>query len=136
MALRTTMNLGGLTLTEVEERRIRRHLQALARRLSHHPEPTATIVIRPHPGQRQTQADVRVQLGPLGPHLVSHQSAQTPDRAVGLAISDIERQLERRHALQRGEPAFGVPSRRAKAMLVVAPPSSEAAEGESAEGAG
>jgi hypothetical protein len=112
MPLRTTLNLGDLTLTELEERRIRRQLEGLGRRLARHPQPSADIVLRPHPGQRQTRADMRVQLGSLGPHLVSHQLARTPDRAVRLAVDDIQRQLERRLAQQRGEPSYAVPSRR------------------------
>jgi hypothetical protein len=31
---------------------------------------------------------------------------------VRLAMADVERQLERQHAVQSGEPSFGVPSRR------------------------
>ena len=55
---------------------------------------------------------LRVQLGPLGPTLTSSQAASTPDRAAHLAIQAVERQLERLVAVQRGEPTYGVPSRR------------------------
>jgi hypothetical protein len=63
------------------------------------------------------EVDLRVQLGPLGAHLVSHQRAGTTAHAVRLAVEDVERQLERRHADQRGEASFGVPSRREPAAL-------------------
>jgi hypothetical protein len=44
--------------------------------------------------------------------LISHQSAETVDLSLGKAIHDVERQLERHHGKQRGQPSFGVPSRR------------------------
>jgi hypothetical protein len=61
--------------------------------------------------------DLRLELGPLGSHLISHQAAETADRAVRLAVEDVERQLERQLAVQRGEPSFGVPSRREPTSL-------------------
>jgi hypothetical protein len=64
------------------------------------------------PQAAQTGRADRVQLGPLGPTLASSQAAPTPDRAAHLAIQAIERQLERLVAGQRGEPSYGVPSRR------------------------
>ena len=116
----------GLTLTPDEQRRIEHQLEALERRLVHHPEPTVKLEIELHPDQRQLGADLRLQLGPLGPHLISHQSAETADRAVRLAVEDLERQLERRLARQRGEPTFGVPSRRLpKQLRPSQPPESE-----------
>jgi hypothetical protein len=56
--------------------------------------------------------------------------AETADRAVHLAVRDVERQLERRHATQRGEPTYGVPSRRLPAELrpANAAPSEEPSE--------
>jgi hypothetical protein len=62
--------------------------------------------------EREIVASLRVQLGPLGPTLASSQTAPTPDRAAHLAIRAIEHQLERLVAAQRGEPSYGVPSRR------------------------
>jgi hypothetical protein len=38
-------------------------------------------------------------------------------------VADVERQLERRLATQRGEPTYGVPSRREPAQLRPHPPS-------------
>jgi ribosome-associated translation inhibitor RaiA len=87
-------------------------MRGLERRLVHHPEPSATVTVVEHPMQRAFDVSLRVQLGPLGPTLISHQSAATVDLSLGKAIRDIERQLERHHGKQRGEPSFGVPSRR------------------------
>jgi ribosome-associated translation inhibitor RaiA len=122
MALETKVKLHGLTLTGAEERRVHKRLHALERRLIHRPEPTAELGLRPHGAQRQVQADLRLTLGPLGPRLVSHQTAETADHAVRLAIEDVERQLERRQARQRGEQTYGVPSRRLPAALRPHPP--------------
>jgi len=44
--------------------------------------------------------------------LISHQVDETLHRAARRAIADAERELERRLAKQRGEPSFGIPSRR------------------------
>jgi len=102
----------GFKLTPTAERHIYHQLDALERRIVHRPEPGAAVVLRRHGPQRQIEADLRLQLSPLGPHLVSHQAAETADRALRLAVEDIERQLERHRGRQEGEPAFGVPSRR------------------------
>jgi ribosome-associated translation inhibitor RaiA len=122
MTLETKLQLEGVALTEAEERRIIKRLQALERRLINRPEPLATLILRQHGAQRQVEANLRVRLGPLGPHLMSHQAAETADRAVRLAVEQVERQLERRQATQRGEPAYGVPSRRLPAALRPNPP--------------
>ncbi len=98
--------------SELELRRIDRKLTALGKRLRKFPEPKVHLLIEGHVQQRRSNAEFRLQLGPLGPSLISHQAAETADRAVGAAIEDIERQVERHHANQRGEASFGVPSRR------------------------
>jgi ribosome-associated translation inhibitor RaiA len=95
-----------------EERHIRHHLERLGQRLTHFPEPLASVHLKRHELQRQVEVDLRVELGPLGAHLISHQSAETAVHAVRLAVEDVERQLERRLAKQRGEHSYGVPSRR------------------------
>jgi ribosome-associated translation inhibitor RaiA len=139
MPLERIIRVSGLSLTEADERRIQHQLDGLERRLVHHPEPRAVLVFAGHENQRRVQVDLRVELGPLGGHLISHQQAETADRAVRLAIADVERQLERQHAAQRGEPSFGVPSRRLPAELrpspftrpaTVTPAEDEAAEKE------
>jgi hypothetical protein len=89
------------------------HVQSsLGRRLVHRPEPIAVLAFAGPNGQREIEASFRVQLGPLGPTLASSRAAPTPDRAAHLAIQAVERQLERQVAGQRGEPSYGVPSRR------------------------
>ena len=112
MALETTMKTVGLALSEAERRRVEHQLGALERRLINHPDPKAGLVLTKHSSQRQIEAELSVQVGPLGHHLISHQGADTVEHAVRLAVKDVERQLERRLAAQRGDPTFGVPSRR------------------------
>ncbi len=112
MTLEAKLDVHGFTLTDEEERRIRHQLGSLERRLSQRPEPTARLALERHVARRQVEVDLRVELGPLGPTLISHQLAEMPDHAVRLAVEDVERQLERHVASQRGESTFGVPSRR------------------------
>jgi hypothetical protein len=131
MTLEIKVQSHGLALDEADERRVRELLEGLGRRLAHRPEPTAVLVLTPRGRQRQIQADLRIQLGPLGPTLVSHQAAETTEHSVRLAVADIERQLERRTATQRGEPTYGVPSRRLPAELRPHPPG-HSSSGESA----
>lgn len=130
MALTITMNTADVALSDAERRHITQQLRALERRLVHHPDPSAALVFTSHLARRQVAVALRVQLGPLGSHLVSHQAAETADHAVRVAVEDIERQLERHHAMQRGEPAFGVPSRREPAQLRPHPPSPPGAPAE------
>jgi ribosome-associated translation inhibitor RaiA len=112
MALATTLSTQGIELTTEERSRIDRHLESIEQRLAHRPSPTAALVLKQNAGARLIEASLRVQVGPLGLHLISQQSAETAARAVKLAVDDVERQLERRNAQQRGEATFGVPSRR------------------------
>jgi hypothetical protein len=122
MTLLVRLDTDGIALSELDRWRIRRRMRALERRLVHHPDPLATLVLRPSAGGREVQADLRVRLGPLGRHLVAHRTAEAPAHAVRLATEDVARQLERQHAVQRGEPTFGVPSRRLPAHLRPHPP--------------
>ena len=112
MALGITLETHDCAIGPDEEGHIRHHLEKLGQRLTHFPEPIATVVLKRHVLQRQIEAALRVELGPLGEHLVSHQAAETATHAVRLAVEDVERQLERRLAKQRGEHTYGVPSRR------------------------
>jgi len=112
MALRMIVERGSVNLDEHEERRIERHLQALSERLAPRSDPQGVLVLSWHPAQRRVQADLRLRLGPLGPHLVCHRVADTADQAVRLAVEGVERQLERQNSRQRGEPRSGVPGRR------------------------
>lgn len=112
MTLTITLERHGVALTTAQEQRVHRHLTALGRRLTHRPEPIAVLSFVGPNGKREFQASLRIQLGPLGPTLTSSQAAPTPDRAARMAIQAVERQLERLVAGQRGEPSYGVPSRR------------------------
>lgn len=112
MSFTIRLDRGNVALTAAEEDKLLRKLDGLEQRLQHHPAPSAVIALEQHALTRQVDVDLRVQLSPLGSHLVSRQSADTIDHALRLAIKEIERQLERNHGKQRGEPSFGVPSRR------------------------
>ena len=112
MPLTTRIETHDLTLSPTDERRIEHRLEVLARRLAKRPAPTAVLTLTYLEDRRVVEADLRVQLGPLGAHLVAHEAAATPDHAARLAVEQVERQLERQVAAQRGEPAYGVPSRR------------------------
>jgi len=112
VALTKKVETRNMVLSIVGERRIEHQLQRLEQRLTHYPEPTATVVLTSHAAQRLTQVDLRVQLGPAGPHLISHQAAETADHAIALAIDDVLRQQERHRSALLHEPSYGVPSRR------------------------
>ena len=112
MTLTISLERHGVPLNAAQEQRVHRHLTALGRRLEHRPDPIAVLSFSGPNGQREIEASLRVQLGPLGPTLTSTQAAPTPDQAAHLAIQAVERQLERLVAGQRGEPSYGVPSRR------------------------
>lgn len=112
MALTMTMKRHGVPLDSIQEQRVQHHLTALERRLLHRPDPIAVLSFSACDRHHEVVASLRLQLGPLGPTLTSEQTSQTPDRAAHLAIQAVERQLERLLAGQRGEPSYGVPSRR------------------------
>ena len=112
MPLNIRVESRGFDLTPMEEQRIERTLRALERRLGKRPDASALLVLAHFPSRRAVEADLRVQLGPLGEHLIARETAETADHATRRAIEEIERQLERTVARQRGEPSFGVPSRR------------------------
>jgi ribosome-associated translation inhibitor RaiA len=112
MALQTQIHRGNLTLTAVEEERMQRQWRKLERHLTHYPAALAEVTLRAQTEQRLVHVDLRVRLGPLGAHLISHQQARTVGQALNLAVDDVTRQLERRRAQQSGEASFGVPSRR------------------------
>jgi ribosome-associated translation inhibitor RaiA len=112
MALNSRVETRGFVMNEREQRAVARHLASLADRLVHRPEPKVVLVLEKEADQRRATADLRLQLGPLGAHLVSHNDGPTPVAALKRALDDVGRQLERLTARQRGEPAFGVASRR------------------------
>jgi ribosome-associated translation inhibitor RaiA len=112
MTLQRTIETRRCALNAAEQGRIDRQLGILERRLVNYAEPVATLILEEHEAQRRVTADLRLELGHRAATLISHQSAETADVAVRLAVDDIARQLERRLAKQRGQPTYGVPSRR------------------------
>lgn len=98
MGLTTILSTGTVPLTEIDRRRITRQMRKLEQRLVHHPSPIVSLALSRHPQRRQVDVSLRVQVGPLGLHLVSHQHSRIATHAVRLAIEDVERQLERLHA--------------------------------------
>ena len=112
MALNTEYRMRGLTLSQLEEERIQRQVKSLERRIEQFPDPRLEIAFDEQRSPRLVKVDVRLALGPLGGHLVSHQEGPSADTASKAAFSDLKRQLERRLANQRGEASYGVPSRR------------------------
>jgi ribosome-associated translation inhibitor RaiA len=112
MTLTVNISSQGMQLSPEVERRTERLVHQLDRRLIHFSEPNAILRLRQQEAQRLISVDLRVDLGSRADSLISHQSADTADHAVRRAVEDVERQLERRLAVQRGEPTFGVPSRR------------------------
>jgi ribosome-associated translation inhibitor RaiA len=91
-----------VTLSARQERRIERHLHHLERRLEHQPEPVVTMILSRQGPERYVIADLRVQLGHLGEHLVSHERGETADGAARLAVEDVERQIERIQGVRGG----------------------------------
>jgi hypothetical protein len=102
----------GVTLTSLEEERIQRQMRSLEKRVEKFPDPRVELAIEDQASPRGVRVDLRLALGPLGGHLISHQEGLGADVAVKAAVDDVKRQLERRLSSQRGESSFGVPSRR------------------------
>jgi hypothetical protein len=86
MVLQAIIRTSGLSLSGSDQSRIHHQLDVLERRLAHHPDPKAWLTLTRHRDQRQIEVDMRVELGPLASHLVSHQAAETVDHAVRLAV--------------------------------------------------
>ena len=128
MALTVQMTVNGTTLNALEERRIQRRLDHLSRRLRDWPDPVVLLNLNWHADARQAEARLRLRFGHLGPHLISVRTAETADKAVRLAAAGMVRQLEREAANRRGQPTFGVPSRRGAALGVHQPASDWAEE--------
>jgi ribosome-associated translation inhibitor RaiA len=130
MPMEVQLHHRGVSLTPLEEERIQRHLASLERRVAKFPDPRLELAIENQSAPRGVGVDLRLALGPLGGHLVSHQEGPAADVAVKAAVDDVKRQLERRLANQRGESTYGVPSRRLPADLRPNPPVSENGEPE------
>jgi ribosome-associated translation inhibitor RaiA len=112
MAVELKVHRRHLTLSAREEQRLQRRVRKLERHPAHSPAALAKVTLTAQATQRLIHVDLRVRLGPLGTHLVSHQQPETVDQALERAMDDVARQLERQRAQQRGEASSGVPSRR------------------------
>jgi len=112
MPMAVELHKRGISLTPLEEARIQRHMKSLEKRVEKFPDPRLELAIEDQAAPRGVRVDLRLALGPLGGHLVSHQEGQGADVAVKAAVNDVKRQLERRLSNQRGESSYGVPSRR------------------------
>lgn len=128
MAINIVLHHRNLELSPEVENRIRHQMETLGRRVASFPDPLADLRLEHHDLQRRVTADLTLQLGPNARHIVSHQAAETVDRAALLAIDDVERQLERQLASMRNEHTFGVPSRREPEALRPNPPGQKGRE--------
>lgn len=125
MALQIELHHRHCPLSPDQEERITRQLEALGSRMEHVSEPVADMRLEYYDQQRRVTADLRLQMGPGGHHLISHQAAETADRAAFLAVKDVERQMERELSAMRGEHTYGVPSRRLPEEMRPNPPGDE-----------
>ncbi len=108
-----TVQIRGFQLSDLEARRIERRLRRIYDRLADaESQPRIDLTIEWHPLQRRAKSHLVVREGHLGRQLVASASAGTADQAVRFAAERVERQLARRVAVDRGQPSYGVPSRR------------------------
>jgi hypothetical protein len=98
MTFKLRLKIDGLTLNDLEVRRIQRHLRRLDDRLTTWADPHVTVSIVPRPAPPGVTVRIRVQSGHLGDHLIGSESSDTADQAVHGALAQILRQLERQHA--------------------------------------
>lgn len=108
----TIVNRSG-ELTDVEQKRIERSLESIAKRLTNFTNPAVDVTLSPSKQVAgSVDAAVRVVLGVRDTTLRSTETSRTADHAVKLACDDIKKQLEKAVAELRGEDTFGSPSRR------------------------
>ena len=111
MALTIDLHTRGRHIKPEQERNIRRDLARLEPRLVNLPAPVMIAKLSELKVAGQYEANLRLDLGArMGELFAEHQG--DPVSAMRAAVEEIARQLERRLANQRGEPAYGVPSRR------------------------
>ncbi len=99
-------------LSEVEQKRIDRSLDSLAKRLEKFSNPEIDLTIEKAKLAGSIDATVKVVLGVRDTTLRSTETSRTADHAVKLACDDIKKQLERTVADLRGADSYGTPSRR------------------------
>lgn len=107
----TIVNRAG-DLSEVEQKRIDRSLDAIAKRLTSFANPEIDLTLTSGQQNGSVNATVRVVLGVRDSILRSTETSRTADNAVKLACDDIKKQLEKTVADLRGTDSYGTPSRR------------------------
>ncbi|MEZ4531241.1 MAG: HPF/RaiA family ribosome-associated protein [Thermomicrobiales bacterium] len=107
----TIVNRAG-ALSDVEQKRIDRSLEGIAKRLASFTNPSIDVTISPSKQPASVDASMRVVLGVRDTVLRSSETSRTADHAVKLACDDIKRQLEKTMADLRGADTYGTPSRR------------------------
>jgi len=112
MPLTTRITCQNVELSPSEDAYARRLFSSLDRRLQRFPDPLLEATISPSGAPLQYDVDLRLRLEPHGRHLISHETAETVNLAMKLAVHEVKRQVIRQVAKQSGEPSFGVPSRR------------------------
>ncbi len=99
-------------LSEVEQKRIDRTLESLAKRLTNFNNPQIDLTIEKAQQAGSVDATLKVVLGVRDTILRSTETSRPADHAVKLASDDIKKQLERTVSELRGEDTYGTPSRR------------------------
>lgn len=88
------LQVRGLTLNDLEVRRIERQIRRLARRLDNQrSQPSFDLRLIQHANRPEVEAQLRLQEEHLGPRHAADATASTADKSVRLAVSRIERQL-------------------------------------------
>jgi ribosome-associated translation inhibitor RaiA len=112
MAVSPTITNRADELTDIEQKRIDRSLESLAKRLEKFTNPRIDLVLEKAKLAGSVDAALTVVLGVRDTTLRSTETSRTADHAVKLACDDIKKQLERTVAELRGTDSYGTPSRR------------------------
>ena len=107
----TIVNRAG-ELTDVEQKRIDRSLDAIGKRLANFNNPSIELTLGKATQAGSIDATMRVVLGVRDMTLRSTETSRSSDHAVKLACDDIKKQLEKAVAELRGTDTYGTPSRR------------------------
>lgn len=112
MAVSPTITNRSGELTDVEQKRIDRSLEALAKRLEKFNNPRIELALEKATQPGSIDATLKVMLGVRDTTLRSTETSRTADHAVKLACDDVKKQLERTMSDLRGTDSYGTPSRR------------------------
>lgn len=107
----TIINRAG-ELTDVEQKRIDRSLEAIGKRLANFTNPSIDLTLANGKQPGSVDATLIVVLGVRDTTLRATETSRTADHAVKLVCDDIKKQLEKAVADLRGADTFGTPSRR------------------------